>query len=139
MPKELHFNRGGYPLRFGFHPSGALVIIPPVQFVWQRDSIMAQDNYAEQLGQAWAALRSSKIADAASGFQQILKSAPNHVDALYGLALVHRDNGQLELAKTTFQSAIEIVRKELIDQPGIDRLMMLDRMLQQRLKEITSK
>lgn len=100
---------------------------------------MATETYADQLGQAWAALRQNKAQEAASGFQQILKAAPDHIDALYGLGISHRDSGQIESARTTLQKALELARKELAAAPGTDRFMMLDRMLQQRLTELRSK
>jgi len=96
-----------------------------------------EDQYAAQLGQAWANLRQGDAANAISGFEQILKSAPNHIDALYGLGLTRVVQGQNEAAQTTFQQCLDLVEKERT--AGFnDRWEMLQRMLKQRIKETKS-
>lgn len=96
-----------------------------------------EDQYAAQIGQAWANLRQGNAANAASEFEQILKSAPNHIDALYGLGLTRAAQGQNQSAETTFQQCLELVEKERA--AGFnDRWEMLQRMLKQRIKAIKS-
>jgi Tfp pilus assembly protein PilF len=104
-----------------------------------KEHYMTTDIYADQLGQAWAALRQNKPRDAATGFEQILKADSNHIDAIYGLGLAHRESGQIETARTTFQKAAELVHTALAAQPGEDRFEMLQRMVQQRLNELRHK
>ncbi|MBE0690723.1 MAG: tetratricopeptide repeat protein, partial [Anaerolineae bacterium] len=89
------------------------------------------------LGQAWAHLRQGNAVDAANEFQQMLKSAPNHIDALYGLGLTHAVQGQNEAAQSTFQKCLELVEKERAGGFN-DRWEMLHRMLEQRVKESKS-
>lgn len=97
---------------------------------------MQQDAYGAQLGQAWGLLRQGSASAAADGFQQILKAAPDHLDALFGLGLAQKVGGQASSAQTNFEKCLELVRTGRKAEPNNDRFLMLERIVQQRLKEI---
>ncbi len=96
-----------------------------------------EDQYAAEIGRAWAHLRQGNATDALHEFEEILKSAPSHVDALYGLGLTRAAQGQKETAHSTFQKCLEIVDKERAKGHN-DRWEMLQRMISQRVKETKS-
>ncbi len=97
---------------------------------------MREDQFAAQLGQAWAALRQGDKSGAERGFEQILRSDAGHLDALYGLALTQAEQGQRESARKTYEKCLELTRAALAANPGTDRYAMLVRMIQQRLHEL---
>ena len=97
---------------------------------------MAKEDYAELLGTAWAAHRLGNQDAAITSFQQILKSSPNQIDALYGLGLAQRNIGQWEAAAASFKKCGELVDNVLAENPHEDRYMMLKRMVSQRLSEM---
>jgi Tfp pilus assembly protein PilF len=94
-----------------------------------------QDTFASQLGQAWGQLRNNNRRDAQAGFQQILQSDANHVDALYGLALAQMVDGQHQAARGNFERCLELVKKNITG----DRQLLLLRMIQQRMHELGTK
>lgn len=100
---------------------------------------MQQEQYGAQLGQAWAQHRQGQQREAASSFEQILKASPDHVDALYGLGLVHKAIGSRKDAKKTFERCLEIVRAARNAEPTVDRHLMLERIVRQRLQELDAK
>lgn len=97
---------------------------------------MAKEDYAELLGNAWAQHRLGNQDAAIQGFQQILKSAPNQIDALFGLGLAQRNAGQREAAAATFKKCAEQIDNVLVENPHEDRYEMLKRMVNQRLHEM---
>jgi Tfp pilus assembly protein PilF len=97
---------------------------------------MNQDQYGAQLGQAWGALRQGQTAEAARGFEQILKSDSGHLDALYGLAMTQAEQGQKDSARAAYEKCLELTRAALAANPGTNRFQMLVRMIQQRLHEL---
>lgn len=99
---------------------------------------MANEDYAELLGNAWAAHRLGNQDAAINGFQQILKTSPNQIDALFGLGLAQRNAGQREAAAATFKKCEEQVDSILAENPHEDRYMMLKRMIGQRLHEMNT-
>ncbi len=97
---------------------------------------MQQDAYGAQLGQAWGQLRQGSAKSAADAFEQIIKSAPDHLDALFGLALAHKASGQSASAQTHLEKCLALARAGRTAEPTNDRFMMLERIIQQRLKEL---
>jgi predicted TPR repeat methyltransferase len=99
---------------------------------------MEQDAYGAQLGQAWGLLRQGSASAAADGFGQILKAAPEHLDALFGLGLSQKVAGQSSSAQSNFEKCLELVRAGRKAEPNNDRFLMLERIVQQRIKEISA-
>ena len=114
---------------------------------------MSSSNVSAQIGKAWGYHREGRNIDAIHEFETILASTPNEVDALYGLGLAQKADGQQEAAIKSFQKALALA-KELVtsapptqEAPGPvddtlaprghnDRYMMLVRMIKQRLGEL---
>ena len=86
-------------------------------------------------------------------FKDILSKRPGHIDALYGLGLAQRDDGNLDHAAESFNKAAQLAQETLdaVDKTSMadghqgandldtyedDRYLKLTRMIQQRLEEI---
>lgn len=108
---------------------------------------MAQQTADSRLGDAWNAHRQGRNSEAISGFQAIAQSAPEDIDAHYGLGLALRANGNLEDALQAFQKALALVQarseqlrgesrgENQLNTADDDRMMMLTRMVNQRISE----
>jgi tetratricopeptide (TPR) repeat protein len=99
---------------------------------------MATSDYAVQLGRAWALHREGRNELAIDEFNQLLREAPNHIDALYGLALAQRGTHMHDAARQTFERCLTLVNEALEQHPGEDRYEMLQRLIQQRLAELAA-
>ncbi len=106
---------------------------------------MPNENIAADIGRAWRYQREGKSDSAIGEFERILKQDANNIDANYGMGLAQRSVGKKENAVKYFQQALELVKAGAAARnhtPGErnmsedDRLMMLTRMLQQRLAEL---
>lgn len=97
---------------------------------------MADQEYAEHLGRAWALHRQGQNDNAIQEFSGLLQLSPNNIDALYGLALSQRSAGRLEEAKNNFERCLVEVESALTDHPGEDRYEMLKRFVMQRIAEM---
>jgi tetratricopeptide (TPR) repeat protein len=97
---------------------------------------MAQKDVAAQIGNAWALHRQGKHENAIAEFSQAVKSAPDNIDAMYGLGLAQRSAKLREAAIRTFDQCRQMVTRALEATPGNDRLEILERMCQQRLAEL---
>jgi tetratricopeptide (TPR) repeat protein len=97
---------------------------------------MTNENNAVQLGRAWALHREGRNELAIDEFNQLLREAPNHIDALYGLALAQRSAHLNEAAKQAFERCLALVNQALEQNPGEDRYEMLQRFIHQRLAEL---
>jgi Flp pilus assembly protein TadD len=109
-----------------------------------------QNSVTEHVGQAWGHHREGRNEAAVAEFQNILSQNPNDVDANYGLGLAQKAAGDVEAARTSFQTALRLVeearetyaaaRQEQGDSniktPEDDRFQMLNRMVRQRLSEL---
>ncbi|HVU14058.1 MAG TPA: tetratricopeptide repeat protein [Phototrophicaceae bacterium] len=93
-------------------------------------------EYAEQLGKAWALHRQGQNADAITEFNNLLKLSANNIDALYGLGLAQRSNHQLEAAQASFERCLEQIGAAAAEHPREDRYLMLQRITRQRLDEL---
>lgn len=93
-------------------------------------------EYAEQLGSAWALHRKGQNEAAIHEFSGLLQTSANNIDALYGLGLSQRSSGQLEAAQTTFERCLTQVNEALAAHPGEDRYEMLQKMTRQRIDEL---
>jgi tetratricopeptide (TPR) repeat protein len=111
--------------------------------------IIMHENKEAQIGKAWGLHREGRNTEAIREFQQVLTSAPESVDAHYGLGLALRANGQYDAAEETFRQALSLTknRQEGVKKPiekqndelmysEADRFMMLNRMITQRLDEL---
>jgi tetratricopeptide (TPR) repeat protein len=116
---------------------------------------MATMHTEERIGEAWRLHRSGNNTGAISLFQEILDKTPKHLDALYGLGLARRADGDSSGARKAFQTALQIAQDALdaedeisavdglhgannLDNYDDDRFMMLQRMIMQRLAELDS-
>lgn len=97
---------------------------------------MAMNDFAVQLGRAWALHREGRNELAIDEFNQLLRAAPNHIDALYGLGLAQRGAHMNDAAKQSFERCLLLVNQALDENPGEDRYEMLHRFIQQRLAEM---
>jgi Flp pilus assembly protein TadD len=96
-------------------------------------------DYAQQLGSAWALHRKGQNDDAIREFTALLQLSANNMDALYGLGLAQRSSGKLDAARTSFSQCLEAIGTALKEQPREDRYQMLNRMAKQRLDETKAK
>jgi len=106
----------------------------------------------ERIGEAWRLYRASDTLSAIDLFKQIIAEAPDSVDGYYGLGLAQRGNGDTAGAASSFQQALKLARTALeaytrqeeesghhgnaLNSYDDDRMMMLIRMLGQRLVEV---
>ena len=102
------------------------------------DSNKAHD---EKIGAAWTILRSGQSASAIQDFEQVLNQDNVNVDALYGLGLALRANGDLEGARSKWQQALELEQNHLealgdVRSRERERAFMNSTMLKQRLSEL---
>ena len=110
---------------------------------------MATDNNVNSLvTQAWNHHREGRASAAVTEFEKIVQQTPQDVDAHYGLGLAQKAAGQTAAAINTFKRTLEIISEnqkkedaqrnqdeDYVKTPEDDRLMMLQRMVSQRLAE----
>jgi NAD(P)H-hydrate repair Nnr-like enzyme with NAD(P)H-hydrate epimerase domain len=109
----------------------------------------------ERIGEAWRLHRSGNNNASIKIFEEILDKTPNNIDALYGLGLARRAEGNNSGAIEAFKAA-QTRAKEALDAIDVtsgvdghhgandldtyedDRFLMLQRMIAQRLEELES-
>lgn len=110
---------------------------------------MAGENIVAEIGRAWDLQRKGQADAALKEFDRILSQSKDNIDAHYGMGLVKRSLGQNAAAVEHFQRALALVesategRRRANEGPEYndptttedDRLLMLTRMLKQRLAE----
>lgn len=109
------------------------------------------DNIAAEIGKAWGYQREGRGKEAAAAFEVILKQNPNNIDANYGLGLALKANRDYQAAAHTFNTTLNLIKDSIsveqtrrtkdnpednVRTPEDDRLMMLQRMVEQRLAEV---
>lgn len=106
-------------------------------------------NVDQQVATAWGQLRADRNNDAIKEMENVLKTAPNDVDALYGMGLALRKLGRKDEALAMFEKALKFAKElstsniegqeaagdKLQIQGQNTRYLMLTRMLQQRAAE----
>jgi tetratricopeptide (TPR) repeat protein len=106
---------------------------------------MSDTSLAQQVGRAWRFYREGKADTAITEFERILQKNIDDIDAHYGIGLAQKATGRKADALQSFQKANELVgvaiekqpkREGNIPSPADDRLMMLQRMIGQRLSEL---
>jgi tetratricopeptide (TPR) repeat protein len=117
---------------------------------------MSQQNTSNQIGQAWGLSRQGKHREAVTEFERIASTAPDSVDAHYGLGLAQRGLGNKTAAIEAFREAQRLAQNELarlrgggtvnpedaqapsndLNSTEDDRYLMLVRMIAQRLAEL---
>lgn len=112
------------------------------------------NNIAAEIGKAWAYQREGQTKQAAAAFEVILKQDPNNIDANYGLGLAQKVIGDNQSATQTFNTTLNLIKDSIsvensrrdkdnpednVRTPEDDRLMMLLRMVEQRISEVQSK
>lgn len=98
---------------------------------------MAQKEHADAVARAWQLHREGRNNDAIKAFEALLKTAPDHVDGHYGLGLAQRGANMKEAALESFNRTLRLLAKALENEPGVDRYEMLERMVSQRINELT--
>ncbi len=118
-------------------------------------SVSNTGTQVAQIAEAWSHHRADRNSDAIRGFENVLNSDPDDLDALYGLGLALRATGENEKAIGAFEKALVLAKKGLKEyKPATaaetdtmedkllaavgqsPRFMMLIRMLEQRLTEL---
>jgi tetratricopeptide (TPR) repeat protein len=99
---------------------------------------MAQDDHKDAVARAWQLHRDGRQNDAINGFEAVLKAAPDHLDAEYGLGLAQRSAGMKEAALESFQRSAKLIARALEAEPQASRYQMLHRMVHQRISELTT-
>ncbi len=107
-----------------------------------------QNNVSNLITQAWNHQREGRAAAAVTEFEKIVQQHPQDVDANYGLGLAQKAAGQTAAAINTFKQTLVIISEsqkkedaqrntdeDYVKTPEDDRLMMLQRMVSQRLIE----
>lgn len=114
---------------------------------------MSTLHSSERIGEAWRFHRDGNNEQAITIFKDIIQTAPENVDALYGLGLAYKASNDMASAADAFQTALKIAEKAFnankttseaeghhgtndLDTNEDDRFMMLTRMLKQRLADI---
>jgi tetratricopeptide (TPR) repeat protein len=116
---------------------------------------MSAMHVEERVGEAWKQHRMGNNSAAIEIFEDILNKRPDHLDALYGLGLARRANGETAWAVEAFKKALMLANEALnaeekksaldghvvgndLNKEDDDRYMMLTRMIKQRLAELDS-
>ena len=114
---------------------------------------MSTMHSEERIGEAWRLHRSGNNSAAIDMFEDILARTPKNLDALYGLGLARRADGDTDGAIEAFRSARSLAKEALtaVDTASVvdghhgsndldtyedDRFLMLQRMINQRLDEL---
>lgn len=114
---------------------------------------MSTMHTEERVGEAWKQHRMGNNENAIDIFRDILNKRPGHLDALYGLGLAQRANGDADGAVESFNKALQLAKEALtaIDKTSVidghsgsndldtyedDRFLMLQKMISQRLEEL---
>jgi Flp pilus assembly protein TadD len=74
--------------------------------------VISAQTAAEIFNNAVSALSRGDYAAAESGFQEILKSSPNHVDTLRNLGVVYSRTGRLDQAITVYRRALQLFPRD---------------------------
>lgn len=97
-----------------------------------------ENNFAAELGLAWAHHRQGNNDVAIREFEGLIAQSPDLIDAMYGLALSQRAAGMIGAAVATFEKTMLHINHAMDAQPGHDRTEILQRMVQQRLAELST-
>ncbi len=114
---------------------------------------MSNMHTEERIGEAWKQHRMGDNDSAMNIFKDILSKRPGHLDALYGLGLAQRANGDVDGAVESFNKAMQLAKEALsaVDKTSVvdghtgsndltsyedDRYLMLQTMISQRLEEL---
>ena len=114
---------------------------------------MSTTHTDERIGEAWRLHRSGNNRASIEIFEDVLAKNPKHLDALYGVGLARRAEGENDGAVQAFQKALELAKEafDAVDVTSVvdghhgsndlgtyddDRYLMLQRMIGQRLKEL---
>ena len=115
---------------------------------------MSTLHSSERIGEAWRLHREGDNHSAIDIFQDIIRTAPENVDAYYGLGLAHKAAGDRAASAEAFQTALAYAEQAYaaiqqashaeghhgatdLDTNADDRFMMLTRMLKQRLEDVS--
>jgi hypothetical protein len=96
-------------------------------------------EFAAEIGNAWALHRKGQNEDAIRAFQGILETSGSNTvktDVLYGMGLAQRSAGHTEAALQSFQQCMMEVNGARETFPREDRHLMLQRMTKQRIDEL---
>ena len=108
---------------------------------------------SERVGEAWRLHRDGNNVQAIEIFKQVIQTAPDSVDAHYGLGLAYKASNDMASAADALQKALSLAQQAFgavktasgveghhggndLDISDDDRYMMLTRMLKQRLEDV---
>ncbi len=114
---------------------------------------MSTLHSSERISEAWRLHREGQNEAAMGIFQDLIRIAPENVDAYYGLGLVYKASGDRDAAIVAFQTALGYAEQAYhavqttshaeghhgasdLNTHEDDRFMMLSRMLKQRLEDL---
>jgi tetratricopeptide (TPR) repeat protein len=107
-----------------------------------------------RISDAWQLQRDGRNQESADAFDRLLTEAPESVDAHYGAGLAHKHLGNLAVARQHFEQALiladraETAQRDLAatrtdgmdwSDPKTDYYMMMKRMINQRIAEVSDK
>lgn len=98
---------------------------------------MSQNENAAKVGAAWALHRQGNNDAAIREFNNLARQEDNAYDALYGLGLSQRAAGMKDAALRSFQDALAIINRKLMENPGEDHFEIMQRMTSQRIAELS--
>lgn len=91
-------------------------------------------EFDKRVGQAWGLNYKRQYDTAISQFRALVEEWPDHIDAIYGLALAYKNIGDKAKSREAFQKAKGFVSAELSRASGdTSRFQMLLRMIEQHL------
>jgi len=114
---------------------------------------MSTLHSSERVGEAWRLHRDGNNDQAIKIFKEIIHTAPENVDAHYGLGLAYKASNDMASSADAFQKALGFSEKAFnatkttseaeghhgandLDSSEDDRYMMLSKMLKQRLEDV---
>lgn len=100
------------------------------------------------ISNAWDLIRKGELQQSIQAFTAIVQGDPNNIDARYGYGLALAKNGQNAEARQNYEVALQVAEDELeelrngerkhdLSTNRDDRLMMIIRMISQRISEVS--
>ena len=106
----------------------------------QGDRELHKENpYHEEIGEAWKAHRNGFQDTAIEQFREVLEQDSENVDAMYGLGLAKKANGNILEARQTFDRLYDILEKYVQKESAegkMERYYMLRNMVERLMKQM---
>lgn len=98
---------------------------------------MSEQEIKAKISEAWKLRHSSQDQAALDLFKQVVTTAPENIDANWGLALCYRGVGDRENALTIFRKVKDLVSERLQGETEErERYYMLQRMVTQQIEQM---